>query len=185
MIGLAFNLVERYLLERHDEAALVAALQAGGFADADPWLDALKYPNADFLRWAGAAAVLDGVGFDDFLRRLGHWAMPQLVRRYTLLTVTGSSREQRVAELSTIVLPQLRRVLIGLSGTDFTMDCQAGNIDLAYPSRGLLCPAIEGALIGLGEHLGAPLQVQHTRCAREAGGESCDFHVDFGVQAIA
>ncbi|MDB5970570.1 MAG: heme NO-binding protein [Hydrocarboniphaga sp.] len=185
MIGLAFNLVERYLLERHDEAALVAALQASGFAEADPWLDALGYPEADFLRWAGAAAVLDGVGFDDFLRRLGRWAMPQLVRRYTLLTVAGRTLEQRIGDLYTIVLPQLRRVLVGLSGADFTIQYQGSGADLAYPSRGLLCPAIEGALTGLGDHLNAPLRVRHLRCAREAGGDCCSFHVDIPMPVAA
>jgi two-component system NtrC family sensor kinase len=179
VIGLAFNLIERYLLERHDPAALTAALQAGGFADTDPWLDALKYPDADFLRWAGAAAVLDGAGFDEFLRRLGYWAMPQLVRRYTLVTVAGRSAEQRLGDLATVVLPQLRRVLASLTGSDFTMHSDASGADLAYPSSGLLCPAIEGALAGLGEHLGTPLRLQHTRCAREAGGDSCSFHVEF------
>lgn len=180
MIGLAFNLVERYLLERHDPAALTAALQAGGFAEADPWLDALKYPDADFLRWAGAAAVLDGAGFDDFLRRLGRWAMPQLLRRYTLLTVSGRSAEQRAGELTGVVLPQLQRVLNGLTGREFTMHCDAQGADLAYPSSGLLCPGIEGALGGLGEQLGMPLSVRHTSCARHAGGDSCAFRLDFG-----
>lgn len=180
VIGLAFNLVERYLLERHDPQALAAALQAGGFADAEPWLDALKYPDADFLRWAGAAAVLDGAVFDEFLRRLGFWAMPNLVRRYTLLTLAGRSAGQRRADLSGVVLPQLRRVLAGLTGCDFTLSSDTGGAELLYPSSGLLCPAFDGALNGLGEHLGTPLRVQHTRCAREAGGDSCAFRLDFG-----
>ncbi|WP_428312384.1 ATP-binding protein [Hydrocarboniphaga sp.] len=180
MIGLAFNLVERYLLERHEPEALAAALQAGGFADAEPWLDALKYPDADFLRWAGAAAVLDGAVFDEFLRRLGFWAMPNLVRRYTLLTLAGRSAGQRRADLSGVVLPQLRRVLAGLTGSDFTLSSDAGGADLVYPSSGLLCPAFDGALNGLADYLGTPLRVRHTRCAREVGGDHCEFRLDFG-----
>jgi hypothetical protein len=184
VIGLAFNLVERYLLVRHGDAMLDAALRRGGFADADPWLDALRYPEPDFLRWAEAAAACDGASRDEFLHRLGRWAMPQLVRRYTLLTPAARSPGQWMSELSGTVLPQLRRVLTGLSGADFAMHCEPGSADLSYASSGLLCPAIQGALAGLGDHFGTPLRVRHSACARD-GGNCCRFALDFPAQALA
>lgn len=175
MIGLAFNLVERYLLERHGEAALGAALAGAGFAGADPWLDSMIYPTTDFSRWADAVAHQDGADADELLRRTGRWAMPGLIQRYTVQSGARRDPGQLIAELGSAVLPQLRRVLVGLSGADFGLVRGDDSVELVYRSArlgGALCPAVEGALLGLGEHFGAPLRVRHAQCQRH-GDDSC------------
>ena len=178
MIGLAFNLVEHYLLDQRDEAALAAALATGGFADADPWLDSLSYPDADFRRWVLAAAEQDAVDLDEFLRRLGRWAMPRLIRRYTLLPTTPRSPKDLIGDLSAVVFPQLRRALLGVSTADFVLDCGHTGADFTYRPSGELCQTIQGALLGLGDHFGVPLSVREIRCGRHGDG-SCCFHLDF------
>jgi hypothetical protein len=184
VIGLAFNLVERYLLQHHGEAALEAALHAGGFGDADPWLDAMVYADADFQRWASAAAAQDAAGLDEFLRRLGRWAMPHLVRRYTLLTPSPRTPQDLIRDLSSAVLPQLRRVLLSFSGADFTLEHGADGTHFTYHFSGALCPAIEGALLGLGDHFGVPLSVRETRCGRDSD-RNCCFHLGFPAEIAA
>jgi len=184
VIGLAFNLVEQYLLQRHDEAALGAALRAGGFAHTDPWLDAMSYPEPDFQRWAAAAAAQESIALDELLRRLGRWAMPQLVVRYTLLTASSHRPPDLIGDLSALVLPQLRRVLTGYSGADFTLERAGAGADFSYHGSGALCAAIHGALLGLGDHFGVPLTVRETRCGRGGDGH-CRFHFQAGTAVAA
>lgn len=178
MIGLCFNLAERYLVERHGDAALEAALDASGFAASDPWLDALNYPIEEFDRWLAACAGVDRQPLREFQLQLGRWAIPRLLRRYMLLADGYASPQALLADLQSTIVPQLKRMMFALRSPDFTLECRDDGALLRYVSDGRRCGLVEGLLRGLGEHYGTPLQLDHSRCVAR-GDASCDFAIGY------
>ena len=176
MIGLGFNFAERYLLETHGDEALEVALRESCFATAEPWLDSLDYPDADFDRWIESCAAVDQCSSEALLRRLGRWAMPRLLRRYALLGLDGGSPKALLRELAERLLPQFQRSMLLAQGPGIEIDCGDTRAELAYRSRGELCALFEGALQGLGEQFDMHWRIEHLQCEGR-GDDGCRFRI--------
>lgn len=183
MIGLGFNFAERYLLDTHGDEALTAALRQSGLSETDPWLDALNYADADFDHWIECCAVIDHCSSGAFLRRLGRWAMPRLLRRYALLRLDPSAPGALLPALAESLLPQIQRAMLFLPKPEIELECDKTQANLVYQSRGRLCTLFEGALQGLGEQFGTHWQIEHTHCGGR-GDECCRFRITL-PQALA
>lgn len=184
MRGLPFNLIERYLLERHGETVLERVLCHSGFAEAEPWVGALTYPDRDFHRLVGAAAEVLEVRPEALLEQAARAAAPYLMQRYFALVAGLDSPLSLIDGFGVNVLPQIKRMWGGNAYFDAELigsDEDGATIRLKAGPR--MQAAFAGLLSGLADHFGTPAQVL---CTPEAANEdACEIRVLMTAEASA
>ena len=177
MLGLMFNLVERYVIEHGAETALERALTTAGLSDQDPWLDSLRYPDADFERWLDAVAQGRDIAASDCARQIARWAAPRLLRRYSSLCFGYKEPLSLLADMPGNIYPNLHRMLGADPGLGIKLiQADPGRVQLESRAGSLICPLLEGLLLGLGDHYDKPLRILQTQCVVR-GDACCQYEV--------
>jgi len=176
--GLLPCLLERYLLDC-DELLLERVLRDSGLDQAEPWVSAGTYPEAEFRELLAAAAAGLQVDPQQLLHDASCWAVPLLLRRFDSLVAGLVTPLELLEAMGETVYPQLCRMLRCASQAQYGYTRSGPqSCTIRYASERQLCAAVEGGLAGLANHFGVALRLQHPRCQRR-GDPHCEIDLDF------
>lgn len=158
MKGTMFILFEDFVAAELGDDAFDQVLEAAGLADAEPFVGPGSYPVDHFRALVAAASEQAGRPADDVLRAFGRFAFPLLARSVSTLLDGANGPRQLLEQLDSIVDTEVRKLDPTAHPARFTVLAVAGDeLLLEYESPHGLFPLISGALDGLGDWYGTPL----------------------------
>jgi hypothetical protein len=173
--GIVLVALERYLIERHGEAAWEQIFDTAGpaLSTQDPWVGPGTYPDKDLLTVIDVAAAHTGTDTSTLLRNLGNFSFAHIAARYGWAVAGHRDLRAFLGALERKVHPEVDRMSPGARTPDvrFTWTSET-TFSVSYRSPRALCSYAEGMLLGVATHFGASLALAKVACA-QAGAEHC------------
>lgn len=186
MQGLVFTWIERFLIDSHGDAVCAAALAKAGFADAEPWVAPLHYPDQQFTHLIHAAAAQTGQTREEFLHDAARWCVPLALHRLAAVTGTVHDPIELLENLAAPGSQGLRQQWRSLLPTRLRLGCEVSAVDLHHAR--LRCHAdSEGLAIiaGVLDGLAAQAGLTAMRIARRSLDDGAVFELSCEPGAVA
>lgn len=171
MKGIIFNLLEDVVVDAYGERAWDEALDR---AELDGVYTSLgNYDDAEILRLLSVVATSLPLSDDDVQRWFGQRAIPRMAQRWPAFFIPHQQTIPFLRTLNSVIHPEVHKLYTGTDCPYFDFSSAAdGALLIGYHSARKLCGLAHGFILGVGDHYGESLCVEHLECMHE-GAERC------------
>ncbi len=171
MKGIIFNLLERAVVEEHDEDTWDDLLDAVGSDGV--YASVGQYPDEEVAALVGAVADRRGVTPREALEWFGRRAIPYLVEAYPAFFERTGALRPFLASLNDVIHPEVRKLYPGAEVPWFDMATEDdGTLTMTYRSSRSMCDLAVGFARGAARHFAEDAAVGHRSCVHD-GDELC------------
>ncbi len=163
MKGVIFNLLEEVVVTTHGSEAWENLLDEAGVDGVYTSLG--SYGDDEMMALVGAAGRALSLSDDEVLRWFGQRAIPKMVERWPDFFTAHQRSVPFLRSLNSVIHPEVRKLYAGAycPHFDFTSPPD-GSLLIGYRSPRHLCGLAHGFILGVGDHYGEALTVQHLEC---------------------
>ena len=174
MKGLIFNIVQEVIEDEFGYEAWDEIVRRSGTEGAYTSLG--SYPDAELGSLVSAAAGVAGVTEPEALVLVGRKAFGPLSGRHSELIEGYATWMDVLSQLDGIIHPEVQKIYPDAEVPSFRTVSGDRSMQLHYESSRNLCSLAEGLILGLGDHFGVGLAVEHLECVLR-GDDACVLEV--------
>ncbi len=174
MKGIIFNIVQEVVETAFGVDAWDDVVDHAGVDGAYTSLG--SYPDAELVALVAAISERAGVPKSDVLVLTGRSGFGHLAARHGELLDGMATWRDVLHQLDGLIHPEVRKIYADAAVPEFDASDRGGTVLLEYRSARNLCKLAEGLVLGLGDHYGARLVVDHLSCTAR-GDDVCHLEV--------
>jgi predicted hydrocarbon binding protein len=177
MHGIMFKTLKDHIVTDDGPAAWEQACADAGL-DGEMYLAVDSYPDTDLSALVDAYAASVDRPVDEVLTAYGNSAAGPLIETYgnSIVHDTDSALDV-VASVEQLIHDVLRRRSDAMMPPELSCSRDGDTVHVEYRSHRQLCAVAKGLVIGVGEYLDDPLEVEERTCMHE-GDDQCELVVE-------
>ena len=171
MKAVIFNLLEEVIVDAHGEQTWEDVLDLAGLDGVYTSLG--NYDDAEIMHIVSAVSSHLSVTDDDALRWFGQRAIPGMAERWPHFFTPHRRAVELLRTLNDVIHPEVRKLYSGTDCPHFNFPSSTdASLVIGYRSPRKLCRLAHGFILGVGDHFGETLRVNHLECMHE-GSDRC------------
>jgi len=170
MKGIIFNLLEDVVVDAYGERTWDEALDRAGLDGVYTSLG--NYDDAEIKALLSVVASELSVSEAEVLRWFGRRAIPRMAKRWPDFFTPHKRTVPFLRTLNDVIHPEVHKLYTGTDCPYFDFTSGDGSLLIGYHSPRKLCGLAHGFILGVGDHYGETIGVEHVECMHE-GADRC------------
>ncbi len=179
MKGIVFNLLESFVVDNFDDETWDNIFLSTELESTEPFIAPSTYEDQDLLNLVGTATQKLNIESSDLLRSFGRYCFSRLVGKYPVYVKDITSPIVFINIVDEVIHVEVKKLMPEAYLPKLSVKQTAENtLEIKYESKRMLCPLMEGLVLGCSDFFKHSAQIEHLTCMHD-NADHCLVRVSF------